>query len=90
MGKMEKYYFSGEGKISSYTIVHEAIPGMGSQVPYVLATIDLQEGDTILGQIVDCGPEEVSEGKDVEMVFRKLGEEGKSGTIQYGYKFRLK
>jgi scaffold protein (connect acetoacetyl-CoA thiolase and HMG-CoA synthase) len=90
LGNMEKYYFSGNGKISSHTVVHEAMPGYRSQVPYVLATIDLVEGDSILGQIVDCDPSDVSIGKDVEMVFRKLGEEGKSGTIQYGYKFRLK
>jgi uncharacterized OB-fold protein len=90
LGKMTKYYFQGDGKISSFTVVHEAMPGYQSQVPYVIATIDLNEGDTVLGQIVDCDPEDVLEGKEVEMVFRKLGEEGRSGTIQYGYKFRLK
>ena len=87
---MERYYFKGDGKITSFTVVHESMPGYRSQVPYVLATIELDEGDTVLGQIVDCSPDEVSNGKEVEMVFRKLGEEGKSGTIQYGFKFRLK
>ncbi|MFW3146676.1 MAG: Zn-ribbon domain-containing OB-fold protein [Thermoplasmatota archaeon] len=90
LGKMKKYYFTGNGKVSSYTIVHDSMPGYRSQVPYALATIELEEGDTVLGQIVDCELSEVSIGKEVEMVFRKLGEEGKSGTIQYGYKFRLK
>ena len=90
LGKMERYYFKGDGKITSYTVVHESMPGYRSQVPYVIATIELDEGDTVLGQIVDCGLDEVSDGKEVEMVFRKLGEEGKSGTIQYGYKFRIK
>jgi uncharacterized OB-fold protein len=89
-GKMNKFYFSGEGIISSYTIVHDPIPGYAAQVPYILATIDLIEGDTVLGQIVDCDPEDVRIGTEVEMVFRKLGEEGKSGTIQYGFKFRTK
>ncbi len=89
LGKMEKFYFSGCGKINSFTIVHDPIPGYRSQVPYILATIDLEEGDTVLGQIVDCSPEDVSIGTEVEMVFRKLAEEGKSGTIQYGYKFRI-
>ncbi|MGA1794086.1 MAG: Zn-ribbon domain-containing OB-fold protein [Thermoplasmatota archaeon] len=89
LGKMEKYYFKGGGKVSSFTVVHDTAPGYRSQVPYVLATIELEEGDTVLGQIVDCAPSEVEIGSRVEMVFRKLAEEGKSGTIQYGYKFRL-
>lgn len=87
--KMEKYTFSGYGKVESYTIIHAGMPQYKSQVPYVLAYISLDEGDHILGQIVDCDPEDVEIGVKVEMVFRKLGQEGKSGTIQYGYKFRL-
>jgi scaffold protein (connect acetoacetyl-CoA thiolase and HMG-CoA synthase) len=91
LGKMSKFYFSGEGKITSFTIVHDSKVKYRSQVPYVLATIELDEGDVILGQIVDIFPDEKIEIDDrVEMVFRKLSEEGKSGTIQYGYKFRLK
>ncbi|MBN1389983.1 MAG: Zn-ribbon domain-containing OB-fold protein [Candidatus Thermoplasmatota archaeon] len=90
LGKMEKYHFKGFGKVTSFTVVHDPAPGYRSQVPYILATIELEEGDLVLGQIVDCPPSEVEIGSDVEMVFRKLSEEGKSGTIQYGYKFRLK
>jgi hypothetical protein len=29
-------------------------------------------------------------GDDVEMVFRKIKEEGEDGVISYGYKFKLK
>jgi hypothetical protein len=65
------------------------MPQYKIQVPYVLAYIALDEGDHILGQIVDCDPEDVEIGSRVEMVFRKLGQEGRSGTIQYGYKFRM-
>ncbi len=87
---MERYAFKGEGKVLSYTIVHDGMPNYSNQVPYVLAMITLEEGDMVLGQIVDCDPSEVDVGKDVELVFRKLSAEGTSGTIQYGYKFRLK
>ncbi|MBN1540379.1 MAG: Zn-ribbon domain-containing OB-fold protein [Candidatus Thermoplasmatota archaeon] len=90
LGKMEKYHFIGSGKVASFTIVHDPAPGYRSQVPYILAVIELDEGDMILGQIVDCPPSDVGIGSEVEMVFRKLSEEGRSGTIQYGYKFRLK
>lgn len=91
LGKMKKFYFSGNGKVVSFTLVHDSLVNYRSQVPYYLAMIELQEGDTVLGQIVDTMPgEDVNIGAEVEMVFRKLSEEGKSGTIQYGYKFRLK
>ena len=87
---MNKYQFSGNGVVESYTIVHAGMPQYKSQVPYIIAYIKLEEDDHILGQIVDCDKEDVSIGTEVEMVFRKLGQEGKSGTIYYGYKFRPK
>ena len=90
LGNMRKYYFSGDGTVSSFTVVHEGMPQYKAQIPYVLALIDLKEGDKIIGQIVDCDPKDIEIGRQVEMVFRKLGEEGRSGTIQYGFKFRLK
>lgn len=88
IGKIKPYQFSGNGVIDSYTIIHAGMPQYKSQVPYVLAYISLDEGDHILGQIVDDDPSNISIGDRVEMVFRRLGEEGRSGTIYYGYKFR--
>lgn len=89
LGNMKAYSFKGRGKVESFSKVHVGMPQFMSQVPYVLAYIGLEEGDHILGQIVDCKLDDVKIGSDVEMVFRKLGEEGKSGTIYYGYKFIL-
>ena len=59
------------------------------QRPYVLALIKLDEGPTITGQIVDADHEALEIGKRVRNVFRKVREDGKSGIIQYGYKFVL-
>ena len=89
LGNMEPFNFSGRGKIESYTVIHAGMPQFKSQVPYIMAYIALEEGDHILGQIVDCDPEDVEIDSKVEMVFRRLGQEGKSGTIHYGYKFSL-
>jgi len=41
----------------------------------------------LLGQVVDCAPDQVKIGTRVHSVFRKIGEEGKAGVIHYGYKF---
>lgn len=78
--------------------------GFEKYVPYVVALIDLEEGPRITAQLTDLemvwGPEEI-EGKirqvgkykvdigmPVEMVTRKLSEDGERGLINYGYKFR--
>ena len=89
LGNMKVFHFSGFGEIESFTTVHAGMPQFKPQVPYVLAYIALDEGDHIMGQIVDCDPDHLEIGSRVEMVFRKLGEEGRSGTIYYGYKFKL-
>ena len=90
IGKMERFLFSGAGKVVTYTVVHDPIINYADQSPYVLAVIALEEGDLVLGQIVDCDPEIVDIDMEVEMVFRRLSAEGASGTIQYGFKFRLR
>ena len=87
LGKMERFRFTGKGTIFSVTTVHEAHKQYDLLKPYSLALIELDEGAKILGQIIDCEPGEAKIGMRVKSTFRKLGEEGKSGIIYYGYKF---
>ena len=89
LGKMERIQLTGRGRVISYSTVHDGLPDFQMQLPYTIAIIELEEGARITGQIVDCDPDSVQIGSSVESVFRKLGEEGKSGVIHYGYKFRL-
>lgn len=78
---------SGKGKVVTHTTVHETTEDFRMQAPYHLAIIELEEGPLVLGQVVDCDREDLSVGAEVRAVFRKVSEEGKSGTIHYGYKF---
>ncbi len=89
IGKMEKFKLSGNGEITSYSIVHESSSAFKRQVPYVMALIKLNEGPVITAQIVDCDPDNVEIGKKVHMAFRKIREDGTNGIIEYGYKFKL-
>ncbi|MCK5309849.1 MAG: Zn-ribbon domain-containing OB-fold protein [Thermoplasmata archaeon] len=89
MGKMKKVQLTGKGKVISYSIVHDGLPEFHMQLPYTIAIIELEEGARITGQVVDCNGDSVKIGSKVKSVFRKLGEEGKSGVIHYGYKFKL-
>ena len=90
VGKMREEELSGEGEIYSFTIVHDGLEQFKLQVPYVMALIKTREGPLVTGQIVDCDPSEIKIGMNVRSVLRKVRTEGKSGILQYGYKFELK
>lgn len=79
---------SGRGKVYSFSVVHNAPAGFEPYAPYLVAIIKLDEGPLVTAQLTDVSPEEVSIGMPVEMVTRKLREEGEDGLILYGYKFR--
>lgn len=88
VGRMERIPLSGRGTVVSYTVVHQPAPGFELLKPYVLAIVELRDGARLTTQLIDCDPGEVAVGMPVEAAFRKLGEEGESGIIHYGYKFR--
>ena len=89
MGKLEPYRLKRQGKVLSYTVAHVAAEGFEDQVPYVLAIIELEDGPRLTAQITDCNPDEIKIGDEVEMVFRRMGEESQDGVIYYGFKGRL-
>jgi uncharacterized OB-fold protein len=80
--------FSGLGKLYSYTIIHEPPTGFKDLAPYVLALVRLDEGPLVLSQIVDVNYEEVKIGMSVQVVFRRIGDAGRTGVLRYAYKFR--
>ncbi|MDO5851064.1 MAG: Zn-ribbon domain-containing OB-fold protein [Methanobacteriaceae archaeon] len=88
-GKIEDIQFKGTGKIYSYSTIHTPTPEFKINSPYTVAIVETDEGAKITTQIVDCNPENINIGDDVEVVFRKIKEEGKEGVISYGYKFKL-
>ena len=83
------YTFSGRGEVYSYTTVYDPPAGYEEQAPYTVALIKLQEGPLVTAQITDLGENPVEIGMPVEMVTRKLRNDGgEKGIIVYGYKFR--
>ncbi len=82
------YRFSGRGEIYSHTTVHHPPAGFEEYAPYTMALVKLEEGPLVTAQLTDMDPEEVEIGQKVEMVTRKIREDGPDGVITYGYKFR--
>jgi len=76
-----------EGRIISYTIVYSVTESSKFEAPLILALIDLGNA-RVIAELTDVRPEEVVEGMKVEAILRKIREEGDSGVIVYGLKFR--
>lgn len=76
------------GKIVTYTHLHEPLPGFEAQAPFYLAVVRLDNGTKVLTQIVDSPAESVKTGAKVRATVRRARVDGESGQIVYGYKFR--
>ena len=67
---------SGCGHIVSYTIVRRAISeAYAADVPYVIALIQLDEGPTMMSNVINFEPDKIVIGMPVEVVFDDWSEE---------------
>ena len=62
--KTEWLAASGRGTIYSYSVMRR------TEVPYVIAYVTLEEGVTMMTNIVDCDPDAVRIGQRVKLSFR--------------------
>ena len=86
---LEPFQFSGKGKIFTYSVIRSAPDDFKKVAPYAVAVIELEEGAKLTAQLVDCDVDNLEIGDPVEMVFRKIREDGEDGVISYGFKFRV-
>ena len=64
---------SGEGTIYSWVIVYHPIdPRLFSQVPFIIAMIELKEGPRIIGRLVNAQPEQIKIGMPVKVVYEDI------------------
>ena len=69
---------SGEGTIASYTIIRVAPRGHAADAPYAIAAVQLKEGVSLLGRVVDVPLERVAVGLSVR--FRPLVSGGQTAV----------
>jgi uncharacterized OB-fold protein len=83
------YAFSGRGEVFSFTTIYEPPSGFDETAPYTVALVKLVEGPMVTAQLTDLGESLPEIGMPVEMVTRRLREDGdERGMLIYGYKFR--
>lgn len=86
--EFKDYKLVETGEVVTWTVIKNAPIGFEKYTPYMVGLIELGDGVRIMSQIVDVAPEEVTARMKVEACFRKVKEDGKTGILQYGYKFR--
>lgn len=79
---------SGRGEIYSFSTMYNVPRGYEEQRPYTIAIVRLDDGPMVTAQLTDVDAADVRIGQRVEMVTRRLREDGEQGQIIYGYKFR--
>lgn len=86
---LEVFKFSGKGEVFSFTTIYEAPAGFDDTAPYTVALVKLEEGPMVTTQMTDLGEAKPEIGMNVEMVVRRLRQDGDDrGMLIYGYKFR--
>ncbi len=76
------------GKIDTFWVDFRFAPvGYGTIDHRIIAMVTLDDGLTLIAEIVDIPQDAVTNGMEVEMVVRKLRRTD-TGNLLYGYKFR--
>ncbi len=67
---------SGKGKVYTFAIYHQSYhQAFENELPYVTASVELEEGPRILTNIVGCSPDEVRCDMPVKVIWEDITEE---------------
>jgi len=75
-----------KGKVVTSTVIHVPPDEFLNEAPYAMAVVETPEGARFMTQVVDCDPGTVLPGLEVDLEFRLIRKEGKSGILCYGHK----
>ncbi|QDW39893.1 Zn-ribbon domain-containing OB-fold protein [Bradyrhizobium sp. KBS0727] len=71
--KLEWRESSGRGKIYSFSLSYKAPPPFKDVKPYLIASVELEEGVRILTNIINCDPKSVKIDMPVRVVWVQAG-----------------
>lgn len=63
---------SGRGRLASFSIVRRGI-SKAYPAPYVVVLVDLEEGVRMMSKLIECEPEKIAIGAEVEVLFEDWG-----------------
>lgn len=76
-----------EGVILSYTLIRVAAKGFGKEAPYPVIIVKMDNGNKLIGQLVDWEADDLNKGKRIRAVLRKLTPDHTENVIAYVIKF---
>ncbi len=66
---------SGRAVLYTWSVVHQNdLPPFAERVPYVAAVVDLAEGPRMMTNVVDCDPDTLEVGMELNVDYRDLDE----------------
>lgn len=85
--KLKEYVFPDKATLVTWSVVNNPPKGFEFAAPITVAIIQLEAGERITTQLVDCDPKKLKFGLKLKPVFRKIFADGEAGIIHYGLKF---
>ena len=76
-----------KGKVISWTRIFAASNDFKKLAPYYCVLVKLENGEKIVGQLVDCGEKAAKIGLKVKTVLRKMRAVADNEVVDYGWKF---
>jgi uncharacterized protein len=64
----------GSGEVYSFTITRRGPPPFRDAGPYIIATVELDEGVRVMSNVIDCEPEDMKIGMKVELAWAEAGD----------------
>ncbi len=74
------------GRVLTFTKIYSAPSGFEHQIPYTVGIIELEDGQRMATEIVDCSPNQLKIGLKVQTVIRRIGQSEPEELIEYGIK----
>ena len=77
-----------KGKILNWTIIRVPAISFMDQAPYPVVIVKMQNGENMIGQLVDWQEKDLAIGKEVISVLRRLKTDEQHDIIYYNIKFK--
>ncbi|MEE8474936.1 MAG: OB-fold domain-containing protein, partial [Myxococcota bacterium] len=86
--KIKPHKLANTGVLYVYSIVHRSFPGV--EVPFVSAVVDLDNGGTVKGNLINIEPtpEKIRMGMPVEVVYQVAPAKDREGNEYLSYYFQ--
>jgi uncharacterized protein len=74
---------TGRGRVHSYTIVRRAGGDWAEHTPFVLAYVELDDGVTLVANVIDCPEDAIEIGLPVTARFERGAGEGQAPALRF-------